>query len=668
MSEEEAQALETSTVWPIVIFGVLTIAGLLIVFLAFNRQDPARAGEFIPGDTCQLLTCPSTVITIPSVVQGPPGPQGLQGQQGVVGPQGAKGDKGDQGEPGMCLANPACGVGPTGPTGPTGATGPQGPPGFPGEQGDPGPQGPQGIQGESGPSGPIGETGPQGIQGIPGVCDCYNTTYEFDGLNITSLLHLGVNSSITCDAGATIDASCLTLGACPNFSPCNLQAISLLLEGGTGMNPSNLRVGGAGTYGNVFFGDITGYLISFVTYAQTIFLQGFTVTLQSYAGVPYSNPYITLFPTNIRMFSPTDVRIITSGAFSSGITLQSETGSINIINQFDPVNGITLSSFSTINEVSSYITWSKSSNSSNWLLTNPLQSYFYNAIGGSINLASTSIEYAVDLVMNDGTVIVSKGNYTNIGPSIDNGLGNYHTQAAFLSLGTVGNAYDNSTYISMDRIITNSKIGPEAYDILNYGHMWFQDDAGYRFETGNFLAECPAIKLGRGIFNVSDMIDVQAEIINTNPMFPAAIGNLTAGHVLINDDVRITGNLMVDGEVYANSCAGCVSDNRTKENVEKLDEMESVKRISRLEPKSFYFKKEYQAKAPRTFSAKQQHGFIAQEIDGIMPFAVRRGEERFGLEDFHFLDKDMIVPDLVNSVKFLMRRVVELENKLKEQR
>lgn len=663
---EEVQALPSSTVWPIVLFSIFAIAGLLIVFLAFNRQDPARAGEYIPGDTCQLLTCPSTVVTIPSVFQGPPGPAGVQGLPGSIGPQGAKGEKGDQGEAGMCIANPMCGVGPAGATGPTGATGPQGAPGFPGQQGDPGPQGPQGLVGETGPTGPSGPSGPMGFQGIPGVCDCYNTTYEFNGLNVTSLLHLGVNSTITCDMGATIAPSCLGLAVCPNFAACDLQARSLQLLGGTGLNPSNLRVGGMSAVSNAYFGDIFTPLVNFISYATTTFIQSSMITLESYAGIPYANPYITLFPTSIRLFSPTDIRLLTMGAFSSGVTIQTETGGVRIINQFDTTNGIELASFSTIQETSNRITWSKTANTSQWLYTNPVNSYSYNGIAGTINPASTCVNYNVDIVMESGTVIASKGNYTSIGPSIDNGLGNYHTQNQVLSLGTVGGFFDNTTYISLDRIVANTKTGPAAYSILNFGHIWFQDAAGYRFDTGNALFECPAIQLGTGIFNASDMIDAQAQIVNTNTMFPAATGNLSAGHVLINDDVRITGNLQVDGDIFgAGSCSGCVSDERTKENIVILNPMESIERIMNLTAVSFDFKKEFQTKSPKTFSKQTQHGFIAQEVDKVLPFAVRKGEDKYGLKDFHYLDKDMIIPDLVNTVQFLMMKIFSLEKELK---
>ena len=111
------EAMESGDVYPIIAFAVTSIILIIILFLVFQRQDPSRAGQFVPGDNCNLLTCPSTIITIPGeAVTGPPGRTGERGPEGPQGPQGATGPIGPSGVA-MCLANPACGVGPTGPTG-----------------------------------------------------------------------------------------------------------------------------------------------------------------------------------------------------------------------------------------------------------------------------------------------------------------------------------------------------------------------------------------------------------------------------------------------------------------------------------------------------------------------------------------------------------------------
>ncbi len=106
---------------------------------------------------------------------GPKGDKGDPGLAGVTGPQGSKGDQGDQGAPGAAGPQGPQGVagvaGPTGLTGATGPAGPKGDQGAPGLTGATGPQGAKGDQGDAGPAGPQGPVGPQGPQGIPGSSD-----------------------------------------------------------------------------------------------------------------------------------------------------------------------------------------------------------------------------------------------------------------------------------------------------------------------------------------------------------------------------------------------------------------------------------------------------------------------------------------------------------------
>ena len=106
-------------------------------------------------------------------VAGPAGPQGANGANGATGPQGpagangANGATGPQGVTGAAGQNGATGA--QGPSGANGATGAQGIPGATGNNGATGPQGATGNDGATGATGPQGVTGPQGIQGIQGV-------------------------------------------------------------------------------------------------------------------------------------------------------------------------------------------------------------------------------------------------------------------------------------------------------------------------------------------------------------------------------------------------------------------------------------------------------------------------------------------------------------------
>lgn len=658
--EDEEFPVPTRIVWPLVAFFVLACALILITTLVYQNQAPVRAGDFVAGDNCQLLTCPSTIVTIPATtIPGPPGRTGDTGPPGPPGPQGATGPIGPSGTPGMCLANPACGVGPAGPPGATGPTGPQGAPGFPGLQGDPGPQGPSGATGPTGPTGPSGPSGPIGPQGIPGVCDCFNTTQVINALNITSNLHLGVNSTITCDAGATIQLSCLTSGSCPDFSPCDLQARSLRLLGGTVMNPTNLRVGGSGTsFSNVFFGDVVTPLNNFFSYAFNTFIQGSTLILQSFAGPPYSNPTITLFPTYIQMVSPTTIALTTAGAFSAGIQLQAETGGVRLINQFDMTYGIDSTSISYIKQTSDNIIWQRGINGTFWANTNPTGSYFYNQPPLTVNTLSTSIVWYADLVLDTNVGIISKMNYTRIGPNIDVGEGGVATLAPMLRLQTVGGGFDNNTIISAERPIQNGQPEPFGFGYLVDGYLVMNDPHGTRITGGNVLMDVNAIQLGNGFFNNSNLtnattvIDCQNPIRNTNTMLPDAVGNLSVGHVLIDDDVRITGNLLVDGNVDCGS--GCASDERIKRNVKKVDPKDSAARIANTTVYSYEFEK---GVFPNTVP---QRGFLAQHVKYDFPYAVRE-TNRYGYKDFHTIERDLLIPDLLNTVKLLMREVESLK-------
>lgn len=112
---------DDSYTWATMLFAVVGTAVIIILFVVFQRQDTATSGVFVPGDNCSILTCPAGLPGPPGIgLPGPPGQRGERGEQGVQGPPGARGAQGDPGPAGMCLANPACGVGPQGPPGPQG--------------------------------------------------------------------------------------------------------------------------------------------------------------------------------------------------------------------------------------------------------------------------------------------------------------------------------------------------------------------------------------------------------------------------------------------------------------------------------------------------------------------------------------------------------------------
>jgi hypothetical protein len=203
----------------------------------------------------------------------------------------------------------------------------------------------------------------------------------------------------------------------------------------------------------------------------------------------------------------------------------------------------------------------------------------------------------------------------------------------------------------MERPMQNGQPEPFGFGYLLDGYLFANDPQGTRITGGNVLIDVNAIQLGNGLFNntnATTVIDCQNPIRNTNTMLPAAMGNLSVGHVLIDDDVRITGNLLVDGNVDCGS--GCASDEKVKKNVKKVDPKESAARIANTTVFSFEFDEKI---FPNTVP---QRGFIAQHIKHDFPFAVRESN-RYGYKDFHTIQRDLLIPDLLNTVKLLMKEV-----------
>ena len=136
-------------------------------------------GCYFYYNTAWVSLCQLSGPTGPAGANGATGPQGNAGVAGAAGPTGPQGQNGTngatgpQGPAGVAGANGATGAqGVAGIAGQNGPTGPQGPSGVNGATGAQGLQGIQGVTGNdgaTGATGPQGVTGPQGIQGIQGV-------------------------------------------------------------------------------------------------------------------------------------------------------------------------------------------------------------------------------------------------------------------------------------------------------------------------------------------------------------------------------------------------------------------------------------------------------------------------------------------------------------------
>ena len=61
---------------------------------------------------------------------------------------------------------------------------------------------------------------------------------------------------------------------------------------------------------------------------------------------------------------------------------------------------------------------------------------------------------------------------------------------------------------------------------------------------------------------------------------------------------------------------------------------------------------------------KHDIGFIAQEVKEVIPEAVSMCKIEMNDIDYHYINYERIIPYLVNNIKYLNNKIVELENKL----
>lgn len=551
--------------WILATFAIFGIAIVMVSSLVFNRIDPSRAGTVAIGDNCNILTCPIGPVGPPSLIPGPPGTRGEKGESGPTGPQGQPGGPGPSGPAGMCLANPMCASGPSGPSGATGATGRQGDPGFQGETGPPGRDGPTGQSGPSGPIGLTGNTGPTGPQGIPGVCDCFNQTVTYNSLNVTSNFHLGDNSTFTCGVGSFIDNSCLTVGNCPNFTLCDLQAKSLFLTGGM---PTILRVGHPLETSPrfVIFGDsmsFYNYSIDDIRmYATNLVLEGtgigVTVVralnqgLMRVESIGGSGSILNLRSTGTATFSA-----------EAGLTQITNTlGGGILINNMDPLGAVRAvssgfisletSGTNPINIFSDYINLKKSSipvngSSIYYMTTNPSLSIDYNT--GITNMAA-SVVMQEDIIIAANRHIIAQDEYLKIGPNVDIGKGRIITKFNVLSL--MSGMFDNLTYneyISLEAVIINNSPLPNLTSYgdnatvlaaagLSDGYVYFNDTNGVRISSSVYI---------EGDLTIGGNVNFAG--VGTTPLYGTAKLSVNTG--ILPQDTLITldtfsGNILQD--------------------------------------------------------------------------------------------------------------------------
>jgi hypothetical protein len=408
----------------------------------------------------------------------------------------------------------------------------------------------------------------------------------------------------------------------------------------------------------------------------------------------------------VRLNSVGDIVNTATGRY----TLTSLTGGVQLIN-VDAANAMTLDSASDINILGgggqavrirsdNFTLVRDSGEPSVWLATSVET---INYVTGAAEAFSASINFREDLTLRSGVSIVTEDTYLQVGPGLDVGGGritSVNTPVLSLRTGTFG--VDEA--ISLEAMVLNNASLPMAFNSsgadgaqLQDGHLLLNDEHGTLIAGGDLLINASlthiaegnlivdpgriqslpgnTLRVQTGSFATGERISLESPISNEAIGQPVATSNLAAGHLVLNDDVLITGKLEISGDLFVNGVGGCTgcaqsvnppSDKRVKENIHPISMLDSVKRIMHLDAVSYKFKRAYQA-VDKWVGDEVHHGFIAQEVKKHFPFAVKT-RKAHGHDDFHSLHKDMIVPDLVNMVKHMHLEIRQLKSQVRHLR
>jgi len=679
---------------------------LLVVFIA------AAVTFALIASTDQTGTSPGSNTTIE------PPPQCFN----VVCPPGRDGEKGKDGlngNNGMCLANPSCEKGEPGNDGADGsdAVCTTCPRGFPGKDGADGVCAKDCLDGAPGVCEQPCINGTQGIPGNDGVCDCFNiTAIEFEDLSVTTSTTL--SGTIQCTPGTTIDPTCLLVGACPDFSPCDLQAQSLLLDGGT---PSNLIMGVFGgmatgfvRLGNPLLGALDHLIDFFNVYANTVFIKSrFGMKIQAGPGAGSQ----TLNIDSVGGIS-SQVRVGSAGniVLNAAYEIILKAGTLHTvdvaIDSYVTTSQTAHTVYSpTIGLVSDYTILQKKTavgtGGANWMDTNPLQTFecgVPNPTRPSISFHEDHVHFAQSRILTkdpsrflkvdnlevlcEGRIKATAGilsvestisnNVVGEGVCIDDAEG-LDLKDTFIHSSTTNQTDIRST-------ITNNDPG-QAVCIDDAEGLDLKDTFVDSSTTGQF--DVRSVITNNDISAAVCIDDADGLDLKDTELFSSSTANVTVnsgntlvvntilgpGSITINGvTISETGDISTPGSITAlgpinqamslGTC--CTSDLRMKEAITKMNSTTSLERIMSLNPIEYRWKSEI-LKQDHWMEDKVVRGFGAQDVDKLIPGAVQKREKKVGeivYPDFHTLDKSEMIPDLIAAFQAIVQQNIELKTRI----
>jgi len=492
-------------------------------------------------------------------------------------------------------------------------------------------------------------------------------------VSLVNLVNLGVNGSTTLNGTTTLNGvlscpggalapNCFGISVCPDFTLCNLRAQSLsvfstnvsvipqllvgMQPGDVGNSVVNLGLPGANAI-STLTSNVNGlYYMSSNNTAMLHRAWFNTATFESVGGTSLS--------TNIGSSGSVNITAGTGVSILSGST----TGSI-----FAAVSSNTFTMNGNSQSIAaSTLTYNVSANNINfvqgnlnpWFNTQPTTTLECQIGGALPPVAGTSIAFGTDLIMATGTRLMSAGATGLISMS-----GILLCGQLIKSSSTTVEVQDstNTKFLDVWATIQNTdSLKPVTFndgDGVSFFNTPIINGAG----TPVLVAEANGLRVSAGPLIIKDNLQAPLNVININTNASGYAGGAinmgTSG-----TETTILGDLWVVGNINgAGTCSGCVSDARVKEEVREVAPRLDLHTILSLPRRvSYRFTKAYQS-VDRFVKDHIHHGFIAQELESVLPRAVQTVNQTLGngqlVSDFRRVLYDRIVPHVAGAVKEL---------------
>ena len=304
----------------------------------------------------------------------------------------------------------------------------------------------------------------------------------------------------------------------------------------------------------------------------------------------------------------------------------------------------------------------------------PNYSYFKlegNKISSYQNGASDSVEKNIiyydttELVIECDKLIVTRIDFESDQFEFNNII-TYTRHANRDAISAANNLWPN-IYIGSTTDVATRKTEREKNNYLDVLYVDTPDDS--RLKTGNILIERKLTINDEDVANVNFKIITKKSFTyfknhNDDELLVFSLQNKSIG---INtkppesDNIKLFvkgGGIQTDGDIIA---FANISDKRFKMNITSFNNYDGIDIINKLNPVKFRWKADlFNTK----MANKDDIGFIAQEVAEIIPEAVAKCRIELNEIDYNYINYERIIPYLVNNIKYLNNKIVELEDKL----